>query len=71
MACHMITATAFAINNDIHNNHHETDACGEDNCDKYGTAQRQLDARTWVASWPTTGGSAESVQTGMGACQHP
>ena len=32
----------------------------------YGTAERQLDARMRVASWPTTGGPAESVQTGAG-----
>ena len=27
----------------------------------YGTAQQQLDTRTWVASWPTTFKPAESV----------
>ena len=37
----------------------------------YGTAQRQLDTHTWVASWPTTVELAESVQMGTGARQHP
>ena len=37
----------------------------------YGTAQRQLDPHTWVASWPTVGRPAESIQIGAGAHQHP
>ena len=38
---------------------------------KYGTAQRQLDTRTRVASWPTADGPAESVQTGASVHPHP
>ena len=36
----------------------------------YSTAQR-LGSHTRVASWPTAGRPAESIQTGTDSCQHP